>query len=272
MVRLYMFKGVLNLLVLLAISCSENNIKEFQMSDNLVSNFAKIKNINVYFGHQSVGNNIIDGLSNLLTENKIEDFKIIEVGEEAKTGSYLFHSKVGENSKPKSKCDAFSDFINGEKTDLIDVALLKFCYIDIDENTDIQDLFEYYKTTMDSLITKYPQIVFLHITVPLVHSPKGISIKAREWLGKPNRNKLANIKRNEFNNLIKQNYEADKIYDLAKVESTYQDGSRESFKKNNIEYFSLINEYSSDGRHLNLLGSKLAAQELIRMIAAHKTN
>lgn len=261
------------LITFINISCTNKIAEEFQMSEELKTNLQKTKNIKVFFGHQSVGNNILNGLRLILEENDISDYSIIDYKETDKLpNSYLLHSKVGENEKPKSKCDAFAEFFESKYADSIDAALLKFCYIDINEDTDIPELFDYYRNTMDTLIKKYPGKIFIHVTAPLVYTPTGITIWAREMLGKPNRNKLANIKRNEFNALLREYYRDQPVFDLADVESTYKNGKRESFAHNKKEYFSLIREYSSDQRHLNELGSKFAAEALIKVIAGLQPN
>ncbi len=62
------------------------------------------------------------------------------------------------------------------------------------------------------------------------------------------------------------------IFDLSKVESTYLDGSRESFEKDDGTYYALSPDYTYDGGHLNELGRKLAAKELIRVLAVSVMN
>jgi hypothetical protein len=252
-------------------SCVQKIDKDFKMTPQLKNNLEKVQTMKVFFGHQSVGNNILGGLDILIKETGVNGFNILEWnGQDELNNSFLLHLKIGENTKPRSKCDAFASVWENPLFDSIDVAMMKFCYIDINENTDVLGLFEYYKSMMDSLKNRFPTKTFVHITVPLVHSPNGITVKLREWLGKPNRNKLANIKRNEFNDLLREYYKTDPVYDLAWVESTYTDGKRESFKMNGKTYFSLINAYASDGRHLNEQGSKMAAAELIRVLAGLK--
>ena len=64
---------------------------------------------------------------------------------------------------------------------------------------------------------------------------------------------------NKYNN-------SDIIYDLARIESTYQNNKREFFKYQNKKYYSLIKEYTYDGGHLNQYGRKLVAQELLKVL------
>ena len=86
-------------------------------------------------------------------------------------------------------------------------------------------------------------------------------------LGRPNRTKLANVRRNEFNRRLKERYPADPIYDLAAVMSTYPDGRQESFTMDGNTYYSLVPAYTDDGGHLNAVGRTHAAAEFVRSIA-----
>ena len=86
----------------------------------------------------------------------------------------------------------------------------------------------------------------------------------------PNRTKLANVSRNEFNRRLRERYSGDPIFDLAEVMSTYPDGRRESFRMNGVVYYSLVPAYTDDGGHLNQVGRTYAAAELVRSIAAQR--
>ncbi|MBI5462555.1 MAG: hypothetical protein HY941_10255, partial [Gammaproteobacteria bacterium] len=148
----------------------------------------------------------------------------------------------------------------------IDYALLKFCYIDINENSDVDALFDYYRTTLDALKARHPDITFIHVTSPLRHVEGGLGVWAREALGKPNRSKLANVKRQTFNERVLATYAGDPIFDLAASESTCPDGRRASFTHNGKTYYSLIDAYTDDGGHLNTVGRKKVAADFLRSL------
>ena len=57
------------------------------------------------------------------------------------------------------------------------------------------------------------------------------------------------------------------LFDLAMVESTYEDGSRYTFSANGHTYYALVPEYTKDGGHLNELGQKVAAEQLLIFLA-----
>jgi hypothetical protein len=57
------------------------------------------------------------------------------------------------------------------------------------------------------------------------------------------------------------------VFDLAMVESTYSNGSRQKFRYKGKTYHALIPEYSHDGRHLNENGRKIVAEQLLILLA-----
>ncbi|MFA7386774.1 MAG: hypothetical protein WCZ87_03850, partial [Thiohalobacteraceae bacterium] len=205
------------------------------MNDSLKQDIAELKSKRIFFGHQSVGGNIIEGVEDLLASSDMQ-LNLVEVGPNAGIdaaaplpGNFLLHMPIGKNSEPKTKCDDFRRMIEQDLAGKIDIALLKFCYIDIDDNTNVDALFTYYRSVLDSLKARHPDITFIHVTAALRHSEGGFGVWIRETLGKPNRSKLANIKRNQFNDLLREAYAEDPIFDLAASESTYPDGRRETF-------------------------------------------
>jgi hypothetical protein len=255
------------LIALLILSCGENrNSGDSIMSEDLIGNLKSLQNVKIYFGHQSVGYNILSGLESLAKKSSV-DISILEWNENKKLPqSYFLHSRVSKNTKPETKCNDFIKFLQN-LNDSIDVALLKFCYVDINADTDINELFNVYKSMIDRLKTEFPKIKLIHVTVPLITKTPAWKRIIKNLMGKSDVNELANIKRNEYNELLKNGYSGEYIFDLAKIESTYTDGGMESFKIDGKEYFSLIEEYSSDGSHLNELGGQLAAKELVDIIS-----
>ena len=181
---------------------------------------------------------------------------------------FLLHTAIGENTKLLSKCYDFKRIIDTHLADKIDFALLKFCYIDINKESDIKSLFGEYRKIMDDVTASHPNITFIHVTVPVRHSAKGFGVWIRELLGRPNNSKLDNIKRNEFNSMLLETYKDQPIFDLAKSVSTYPDGKAETFVKDGITYNNLIGSYTYDGGHLNEMGRIKVAQDFIQTLAS----
>ncbi|MEW8027184.1 MAG: hypothetical protein AB2792_19005 [Candidatus Thiodiazotropha sp.] len=238
------------------------------MPQTLQRDLQTLADARVFFGHQSVGNNIIAGIAELVGDYRGIDLNIKESSAEiGEASGCLLHAAVGKNTEPLSKCVDFGRILDQELTGKIDYALLKFCYIDINRDSDVAKLFDDYKRTMDDLIKRHPEITFIHTTVPLRHSPGGVAVWIREVLGRPNNGKLDNIKRNQFNQLLRSGYSQSPIVDIAASESTYPNGKREAFKMNGRTYSSLIGEYTDDGGHLNENGRGRVASAFIRELA-----
>ena len=78
---------------------------------------------------------------------------------------------------------------------------------------------------------------------------------------------LANIKRNQFNTLLRNaNFIHNNYYDLAEIESTLPNNKRVSFTYENREYHSLASIYTSDGGHLNEPGRLKTAFYLLKKL------
>ena len=78
----------------------------------------------------------------------------------------------------------------------------------------------------------------------------------------------ANIKRNEFNKLIRKEYAGkEPVFDLAEMESTHPDGRRGAFSKDGKTYYSMIPDYTHDGGYLNEKGRKKDSEQLLILLA-----
>jgi hypothetical protein len=222
---------------------------------------------NIYFGHQSVGQNIISGLNKLNSKfgnNEIIIKNLSNISESQ--GNYFIHSNIGNNGDPKGKFKEFAEIVDSLTNKNLNIAMMKLCFVDFNKNTDIQDIFNSYVTMMDSLQKKYPNIIFIHFTVPLKSQLSWIS-KIKDLI--KNRDKvdpLDNLRRNEYNKLIFSKYSKDYIFDLAGAESTYPDGKREFILLDDKISYTLINNYTTDGGHLNEEGENIIAAELINKI------
>ena len=241
----------------------------------LRADLGSVSSARVLFAHQSVGANILDGVRDLQSTLKSPPIRAVELGaEESADGSgVLLHARIGQNQFPASKCEDFRRVL-GELRGRIDVALLKFCYVDFNHESDPGEIFSVYSRTLDDLKQAYPDIAFVHVTAPLRTVERGHGIWILESLGRRNRAKHANARRGEFNDLLMGRYSRDPVFDLAGCMSTHPDGRRESFTMNGVRHEALVPAYTDDGGHLNALGRKHVAAEFIQAIAAalaHRT-
>ncbi|KPK66927.1 MAG: hypothetical protein AMS21_00065 [Gemmatimonas sp. SG8_38_2] len=235
---------------------------------DLASDLRAVARARVYFGRHSVGANMMDGLRQMAAEEGIDAIHVVQLDEEsAPPGTVFGHSEVGENQDPRSKIEEFAEKIGGELPFEPDIAFMKFCYVDFTPDTDARDLFSHYRSTMSRLSEEHPHVRFLHTTVPLVTRTLGIKDRVRLVLGMPVWQDDANAKRHEFNRLIRETYDRDLIIDVAGVESTRPDGTRQQYTKDGKTYDSLVPAYTTDGGHLNDLGKRKVAAELVWVIA-----
>ena len=240
------------------------------MDDALRTDFLAMSAARVYFGRQSVGRNILDGLEDLQRGLGEPVIRVVELDSPAATDGrgVLIHGKVGQNERPATKCEDFRRILADELQGRVDVALFKFCYIDFSDNSDAGAIFDVYSRTMDDLKRRYPRVAFVQVTAPLRTVDRGAGVWIRELLGRRNRSKHANARRAEFNRLLKERYPADPVFDLAASMSTWPDGRRESFRMNGSTYFALVPAYTDDGGHLNAVGRTHVAAAFVRAIAA----
>ena len=227
----------------------------------------KLAKKSIYFGHQSVGFNILDGVSAILKEKDNIPLKIEEKEnpENYKSG-VITHSRIGENRVPRSKLDGFVDLVKKGKGNNADIMFFKFCYIDFNEKTDVEALFNDYQEAFEQLKKENPKTTFVHVTAPLTTIKRGEGFKAwiKKVIGKPFKGIPENIKRHEFNEMIRTTYGSKKtVFDLAAVESTFPDGRRATFESDGDVYYSLVPEYTSDGGHLSEAGKKIVAEYLL---------
>jgi len=229
----------------------------------------KLSQKKIYFGHQSVGFNIIEGINALMKEYSQIKLNIVETNKLSDATKGVFaHSRVGKNRDPKSKNDEFSQVVNTIFKQYPDVAMLKYCYVDIIDKTDVSKIFDEYSTTMAEIKQKHSKLNIIHFTVPLTTTRTTWKTKLKIILGKKEIGEYdSNIKRNEYNMMLANKYSGiEPIFDLAKIESTFPDGSRCTFQKNEKSYFSLVPEYSDDGGHLNDTGRKKVAEQLLLLL------
>ncbi|MBE3135932.1 MAG: hypothetical protein IMZ43_00820, partial [Thermoplasmata archaeon] len=223
----------------------------------------------IYFGHQSVGQNIIDGIRDAMGHNSAIRLDIRETSNPSDFASPLFaHSAIGRNTDPKSKIDHFREILEGGIGQVADIAMFKFCYVDIDRNTDIESLFKYFDETITSLEVKYPRLQIITFTVPLTNIPKGFKSLIKKMLGMMPSHKDDNIKRNNFNDKLLSR-SGKSVYDLADVEATLSAGKKAGFKING-EFFTLLNPaFTDDGGHLNRIGKQVVAVDLLLFLLNH---
>lgn len=234
------------------------------------SALAQMAGKKVFFGHQSVGVNILDGIEDLSKAAAIR-LNIIETSDAKAFDNPVFaHARVGKNAHPSSKLSDFEGKLSAGIGQRVDIALFKFCYVDITAKTEVGKLFKEYEETMSRIEQRYPKMVIIHVTVPLRTVERGVKARIKQLAGIEQPADYAdNIKRNQFNTLLRGRYLGkEPIFDLATLEATAPDGSVETFSVAGRSYQALFPGYSDDGGHLAPLGRKMAAQGLLMTLSA----
>jgi len=222
----------------------------------------------VFFGHQSVGNNIVDGIKDIERSDPRLKLNIVKSADpQTVSGPAFVEHEVGKNTEPKSKVDDFAAVIDKGLGAQGGVALLKFCYVDIDASTDVDKMFAEYRSAVAGLKAKYPGLAIVHVTVPLTTVEPSIKAWAKQLLGKGTQRDIG-VKRHRYNVLLRRTYSgSDPVFDLAEVESTHHDSSRSSFQNGNEVIYTLAPEYTDDGGHLNPVGRRIAAERLLNTLS-----
>jgi len=228
----------------------------------------KVSGHQLYFGHQSVGFNILSGVARWEDETGVSINKV-ESRDFANTGSAaLVHFRVGKNGDPKSKIDDFVSLMETVPCDSASVAFFKFCYVDVTEGTNVEEVFDYYKEKMHALKDSFPDCRILLITVPLTSIQKGLKATAKKILGRKISGREDNLKRYAFNQRLLNELAGDfSVFDLAGVEATLPDGSTNTFAYDGKDYPAMPGIYTSDGGHLNDYGAKVVAYNLLAFLS-----
>jgi len=255
-------------IVLLSTGCSRktnNQILTLEDMENLKrTEWDQIAGKSIFFGHQSVGNNILAGIEGLRPSDDSSGLRIIETRELTDFSSFVFaHSRIGKNHDPKSKIDDFVNVLRSGIGEGVDLALMKLCYVDFKKETDIKDLFEYYKSSANKLSNDFPDLKIIHCTVPLTIKPQGMKGLAFRILKMD-----GNLYRHRYNEFLRKNYDKNEIFDIAAIESTFNNG-KQNLYDNGIP--ALVNDYASDNEgHLNIDGQKLLAYHLLKTLLSDK--
>lgn len=238
------------------------------VADVSPADLRKVADTRVYFGHQSVGNNILDGVPAVFAAHGVQA-PPIEQRRDAPdvTGGFVAHSLIGENTRPLGKLEDFAAVLRGGMGRQIDVAVLKLCYVDITPDTDVDALFVVYRSTISALEKEFPGVTFVKATVPLTTQP-GRAGRLKQWLkSEEGYGSAANATRERLNELIRAEYRGGNLFDVAAVESTGPGGSRVSGRHDGRPYFALYDGYAADPGHLNASGAQRVAAAWLAAVA-----
>jgi len=253
---------------LVLVSCADNHRDtESGMDSDAVRQYLKVlSGKRIFFGHQSVGYDVMRGVRELAGEEGTMRF--LDAGTpQMPAGGWFADARIGRNGHPAEKCDAFAEMAGRLAHDSLDFALMKFCYADIGPDSDPREVFDLYARTIDSLRRTFPGTKFIPATVPYTLITPRWKRMLKGLLGRSDRSLAANLRRSEFNALVARTYGGGPLFDIARAESTHGDGTRECRVTDGDTVYSLIGRYTSDGGHLSPIGRQRAAVEILRALA-----
>lgn len=242
---------------------SLNSMELLKIPENDWNNLALQK---IYFGHQSVGNNLLDGIKVHMTENPGINLNIINgVDLENYAKPFFTHEEIGKNGDPKSKIDHFCNTLDNGMGNNASIAGFKFCYADFNSTTDVQNVFEYYRSKIDQMIKKYPNLKIVHFTVPIRTLQGGTKGMIKKFMGK-DIGIMDNAARQQFNEQLQKQYNEQLIFDIAKYESTLPDGNRNYSIVDDKKVYSMVQGYSYDGGHLSAEGKYWISAQFLEFL------
>jgi hypothetical protein len=223
-----------------------------------------LSSLKIYFGHQSVGYNILEGVQDIQDEYKLNILPVKESISILQEQDPVFaHTTIGTNTEPVTKIDDFADKIR-EINGNVDIAFMKLCYVDITPRSNIPEIFNHYKKTLASLKAAYPGVTFVHFTSPLTYNASGIKNNLKRMLGKDVVGFANNLAREQYNEMIRSEYRGkEPVFDIAAIESTNTDGQQTIHILDGTQYTAMEKKYTYDGGHLNELGRKTVAEQLL---------
>jgi hypothetical protein len=226
----------------------------------------------MFFGHQSVGRNIMDGIRDLVAESAAVNVHIVETKDAGQLTDAVFAcAPIGRNWEPESKLAEFRRVLEDGLGDKVDVAFLKFCYVDVRSDSDPVALLDAYVRMMEALNARFPNVTFVHLTVPLRAPPdsvKGIlKVNLKRVLGRATVLDDNGV-RACYNDLLRERFSAGNLlFDLAGYESTGPDGAQWFVSWKGHEVPVLVPSYTDDGGHLNAQGRRHVAEQLLIELA-----
>ncbi|WP_153067481.1 hypothetical protein [Steroidobacter cummioxidans] len=222
-----------------------------------------------FFAHQSVGANILTGLQELTRQRHLDVHVLDLTRAHAPLPTHallIFHEAVGTNREPLTKIAAFGQLLNAKHRPEIDVAMLKFCYVDIATQAAAESLWKHYETAIEQLSTDQPGVQLVHCTVPLRSLPHGPYAWLRRTLGHRHPAIIGNRARDWFNRQLRSRYGGHQLFDLAAVQSRRPDGRPCELSDGGILVPSLARDWTYDGGHLNEPGRTMAAAAFLEFL------
>jgi hypothetical protein len=252
------------------IFCSEE-IDQDSLGENRIF-YENFNDVIIFFGHQSVGQDIVLGMQEIKEDDQQSTPDILErsILDDIQSGS-LIHCKIGRNTRPISKIKAFKRALRSAAGEKVDIALMKFCYVDITSDSNPTEIFVNYSEAISELRSEFPETIFVHLTVPIVAMPQSAEGVVKQFvkrvIGRPGVIE-DNWVRHQYNVLLRDHYSGrEPVFDLAAFEAVDSRGCStvRMFKGEKILF--MDPEKTEDGGHLNRYGRRTIGRELLAFLS-----
>ena len=227
---------------------------------DLASQLAMLSTKGLLFGHQSVGNQILAAVGDLLASNSGSKPTLVQNARSAPLiGKGIWGDfGVGANAYPVGKIDDFVAVMSGDAGAKVDIAFMKFCFVDFYDSAPywssgtVDTLFAKYQSAMAAVRAAHPNVAIVHFTIPLVNA-------SFAW---------TNDRREAMSRLIRNAYAGrEPVFDIAAVESTRPDGTR-CLDGGGVPLLCAEYSVSGDDGHLNATAKPIVARALVSFLAS----
>lgn len=204
------------------------------------------------FDHHSIGGNIMTGMGTLQSQNPARYSFVSQFAPPGNwytthhgTGINIGEYQDGDNYYPETKIAGFDNTIRSGIGNVANIALMKFCFLDIyDDAANGLTTWNSYRTMMTNLMATYPNTMFVWVTDPLEQALSPAYV---------------NREKSIFNNALRQYVQANGgyLYDLADIESHDPNGN---LVVDSQGYEALYSGYAqTQDHHLNSAGQQRTA-------------
>lgn len=222
-----------------------------------------------FFGHQSVGSNLLAGVQDLARDRAIPTVQeLLQPTEHVAASAVLLHARLGRNTEPQSKLSELAQWLDAGLARSVDYAMLKFCYVDIASMEQARSLHAAYIDGMAGIRESHPKLRLAHCSVPLRVLPSGPYALARRILGHRHAEIERNRAREWYNDRLRQDANGAPLFDIALIQSTRPDGERCTQRDGQDRVAYLASGYSHDGGHLNDQGRRIVAVAFLDFLTA----
>lgn len=227
------------------------------------SDWDRFGKLRIAFGHQSVGYNLLAGITTLAREQQ-RPVTVAE-GRMPFTAAGLHHFRIGNNGDPAGKIEDFEAAMNSGIAQSSDIALMKLCYIDFEADSDPARLAAQYIAALAKLSSEYPRARFVPVTAPLTTFQTGPKAWLKKLVGSTPAGYASNARRQMFNQALREHYGSNGgLFDIAALESA---SGRVGLDYRGARIAALDPALTDDGGHLNTLGQRLLGGALVHHLA-----